>query len=194
MFNNINKKFTVGKDFHLVYSPEREDPGNKKFPINKMTKLVSGATEKCSKIGEVFYKSIFKNVYLLSSIEACETTKLYENTYRSVNIGLVNEMKTICEKMNMNIYEIVNAAKTKPFGFKAFYPGPGLGGHCIPIDPHFLSWKAKQFGAKAKFIELSAQINRSMPMYVFKKLNKILKTQSNTEKFVSIIGAAYKKY
>ena len=139
MFNNINKKFTVGKDFHLAYSPEREDPGNKKFPINKMTKLVSGATEKCSKIGEVFYKSIFKNVYLLSSIEACETTKLYENTYRSVNIGLVNEMKTICEKMNMNIYEIVNAAKTKPFGFKAFYPGPGLGGHCIPIDPHFLS-------------------------------------------------------
>lgn len=193
MFNNINKKFTVGKDFHLVYSPEREDPGNKKFPINKMTKLVSGATERCSKIGEILYKSIFKNVYLLSSIEACETTKLYENTYRAVNIGLVNEMKTICDKMNINIYEIVNAAKTKPFGFKAFYPGPGVGGHCIPIDPHFLSWKAKQFRTQAKFIELSARINRKMPMYVFKKLNKILKTKGNTEKFVSIIGAAYKK-
>lgn len=189
------KKFTLGKNYFLGYSPEREDPGNKKFNISNIVKLVSGHTEKCLKLTDKLYKSIGIKTYKVSNIQTAEMTKLYENIFRSVNIGLVNEMKLISDKMNMDVYEIINAAKSKPFGFKAFYPGPGLGGHCIPIDPYLLTWKAKQYDLNTKFIELSADINNSMPNYVVDKINEGLnmlgKNFSNSK--ILILGVAYKK-
>ena len=189
------KKFNVGKNFFLGYSPEREDPGNKKFNISNIVKLVSGHTEKCLKLTDQLYRSIGIKTYKVSNIQTAEMTKLYENIFRSVNIGLVNEMKLISEKMNLDVYEIINAAKSKPFGFKAFYPGPGLGGHCIPIDPYLLTWKAKQYDINTKFIELSADINNSMPNYVVEKINEGLnilgKNFSNSK--ILILGVAYKK-
>ena len=189
------KKFTLGKNYFLGYSPEREDPGNKKFNISNIVKLVSGHTEKCLKLTDKLYKSIGIKTYKVSNIQTAEMTKLYENIFRSVNIGLVNEMKLISDKMNMDVYEIINAAKSKPFGFKAFYPGPGLGGHCIPIDPYLLTWKAKQYDLNTKFIELSGDINNSMPNYVIDKINEGLnmlgKNFSNSK--ILILGVAYKK-
>lgn len=189
------KKFTLGKNFYLGYSPEREDPGNKKFNISNIVKLVSGHTKKCLKLTDKLYKSIGIKTYKVSNIQTAEMTKLYENIFRSVNIGLVNEMKLITDRMKMNVYEVINAAKSKPFGFKAFYPGPGLGGHCIPIDPYLLTWKAKQYDLNTKFIELSADINNSMPNYVVEKINEGLnilgKNFSNSK--ILILGVAYKK-
>jgi len=190
-YKKINSKFEIGNNFFLAYSPEREDPGNKNSNMNKVTKLISGATDKCLKIAENLYSNAFKKVYKLSSIEVCEMTKLYENIYRSVNIGMANEMKVILDKLNLDIYEVIKAAKTKPFGFHPFYPGPGLGGHCIPIDPHFLTWVANKKKIDTKFIQLSAKINRKMPNYIFKKLKKILNSHDN--RYVLILGAAYKK-
>ncbi len=191
----LKKKFILGKNYFLGYSPEREDPGNKKFNISNIVKLVSGHTEKCLKLTDKLYRSIGIKTYKVSNIQTAEMTKLYENIFRSVNIGLVNEMKLISEKMNLDVYEIINAAKSKPFGFKAFYPGPGLGGHCIPIDPYLLTWKAKQYDINTKFIELSADINNSMPNYVVEKINEGLnilgKNFSNSK--ILILGVAYKK-
>lgn len=191
IINLLKKKFIIGKNFFIGYSPEREDPGNKKFSSKNVTKLVSGESKSCLHVVKKLYSAIFKNIWPLKDIRSCEMTKLYENIYRSVNIGMVNEMKILCNKMGLNIYDIIKAAKTKPFGFHPFYPGPGLGGHCIPIDPLFLTWIAKKYGTKTKFISLSNKINRNMPNYIFEnllKLKKILKFKN-----VHIFGVAYKK-
>lgn len=182
-----------GKNAFLIYSPEREDPGNKKYQIKNISKIVSGYSDNCKKIATSIYKEVSKKTIEVKSLEHAEMVKLYENIYRSINIGLANEMKLVCSKMNLNIFEIIKAASTKPFGFSPFYPGPGYGGHCIPIDPFYLSWKCKQFGYTPKFIELSAKINNSMPLYVFKNIKKILKKYKKKIFKILILGIAYKK-
>ncbi len=187
----LNNKFNLGKNFFLVYSPEREDPGNKKFVLGKIPKIIGGYSKKCLNKGKYFYKLAGIKMIGVSSIKTAEFTKLLENIYRSVNIGLVNELKYITAKLNVNIFEVINSAKTKPFGFQAFYPGPGYGGHCIPIDPFLLSWKAKQLNMKTEFIELSGKINNGLPKKIVKKCLSITKKDKN--KKVLIIGAAYKK-
>ena len=187
----LNDKFNLGKNFFLVYSPEREDPGNKKFVLGKIPKIIGGYSKKCLNKGKFFYKLAGIKMIGVSSIKTAEFTKLLENIYRSVNIGLVNELKYITAKLNVNIFEVINSAKTKPFGFQAFYPGPGYGGHCIPIDPFLLSWKAKQLNMKTEFIELSGKINNGLPNKIVKKCLSITKKDKN--KKVLIIGAAYKK-
>ena len=191
----IKNKFTIGEDCFLIYSPEREDPGNLKFSINNTPKILSGYTSNCTMIGRSLYECISKKVHIVNSINIAEMTKLFENVYRSVNISLVNELKIVCNKMGVDVFEIIEAAKTKPFGFNAFYPGPGLGGHCIPIDPFLLSWKAKQFGIDTKFIELSGKINRQMPVFVYENILSVLNKMNiklNKSK-IFLLGAAYKK-
>ena len=168
----LTKKFNLGKNFFISYSPERIDPGNELNRLETTTKIVSGYSKNCKVLCKNFYKSILGKVHEVSNLRTAEFTKLYENIYRSVNIGLINEMKIICDKMNLNIYEVIEVCK-KPKGlvFSSFYPGPGLGGHCIPVDPFLLSWKSKEFDVQAKFIGLSGEINDSMPYFV---LNKII--------------------
>jgi len=161
--------FRVGKDFFLVYSPEREDPGNKHFNLRTIPKIVSGMTKECLKRGVELYSSIVDKVIPVSSPEVAEAAKILENTYRAVNIALVNELKMLFERMGISIWEVIEAAKTKPFGFQAFYPGPGIGGHCIPVDPFYLTWKAKEYDFSTRFIELAGEINEAMPEYVIKK-------------------------
>jgi UDP-N-acetyl-D-glucosamine dehydrogenase len=192
----INKlKYNIGSDFFISYSPERQDPGNKDFDLIKTPKLVSGATNNCRLIASLVYGKIVKRVVEVKTLEIAELTKLYENIYRSINIGLVNEMKIISDKLGINIYDVIDAASTKPFGFSSFYPGPGLGGHCIPIDPYYLSWIANKNNTKANFIELSAKINNSMPKYVVNKIfqnlnkNKVKLKESK----ILLLGASYKK-
>ncbi len=184
----------VGESLFLVYSPEREDPGNERFSSTSIPKILGGVTEKCLDEGYALYTSVFPDVIKVSSTAVAEFTKLLENIYRSVNIGLVNEMKVIASKMGVDIWEVIEAARTKPFGFKAFFPGPGLGGHCIPIDPFYLTWKAKEYGVNTKFIELAGEINRSMPQYVVnltvQALNKKLRSINGSK--ILIIGLAYK--
>lgn len=187
------RKFTIGESFFLGYSPERENPGSK-IEFSKIVKICSGATKNCLSLCKNFYKQIAK-VSTAQSIEHAEFTKLYENTYRSVNIGLVNEMKMLTKKMKLDIYEIIRLAKTKSFGFEAFYPGPGIGGHCIPLDPYYLSWKAKKFGFNPKFISTSGKVNELTTEWVFKQTVKILKKNGKNIKNskILIIGVAYKK-
>ena len=191
--NNLKKKFTIGENIFLGYSPEREDPGNKKFSIDKITKVVAGYSKNCLNLMDTLY-SIITKTYKVSNLKTAETTKLFENIFRSVNIGLVNEMKIICDKMKLDVHEIIDAAKTKPFGYMEFRPGPGLGGHCIPIDPFLLTWKAKEYGVNTRFIELSGQINSEMPNYVCNKIvNHFAKTTINGKPKILIIGLSYKK-
>ena len=194
-YEKLKKKFKFGENFFLGYSPEREDPGNRIFKLSNTVKLVSGKTDNCLKLTHTLYNKIVKKLYKVENLETAEMTKLFENVFRSVNIGLVNEMKILCDKMNLDVNQIINAAKTKKFGFMPFYPGPGLGGHCIPIDPHILTWKAKKYGVETKFINLSAKINSDMPNFVLKKLlNDIKKNYiKNKDIKVFILGAAYKK-
>ena len=187
----LNKKFNVGKNFYLVYSPEREDPGNKKYSLLKIPKVLGGLTKNCKLLGEKFYSLLGIKLIIVNDLKTAEFTKLLENIYRSVNIGLINEMKNICSKMGINIFDAIEAAGTKPFGFQKFYPGPGYGGHCIPIDPFILAWKAKKSGADAKFIRLSGTINERMPIKISKKI--ISYCQRKNEKNILIIGMAYKK-
>lgn len=187
----LKKKFNLGKDFFLVYSPEREDPGNKKYELGKIPKIIGGFSNKCLNKGKKFYELAGIKMIKVSSIKTAEFTKLLENIYRSVNIGLVNELKLLTSKLNVNIFEVINSAKTKPFGFQAFYPGPGYGGHCIPIDPFLLAWKAKQLKVETKFIELSGKINNSMPNRIVRKC--LLQIKEKKRKKILIIGAAYKK-
>ncbi|MBD1139700.1 nucleotide sugar dehydrogenase [Pelagibacterales bacterium SAG-MED38] len=193
--NYLNKKFSIGENFYLGYSPERNDPSQSFVESNKIPKLISGFSNNCLKVVDFYYSTIFNKTIKMDTIELAEMTKLYENIYRSINIGFVNEMKQICYKMNLDIDEIIKGAKTKPFGFKAFYPGPGLGGHCIPIDPFYLTWKAKQFDLKTEFINLSGKVNNSIPKWVvsvmFKNLREI-KRKSKTIKIL-VLGIAYKK-
>ena len=169
----LKRKFVPGQDFALIYSPEREDPGNKKFNLSKIPKVVGGLTDNCREIGSKIYSLLNIKIIKTSSIEIAEFTKILENVYRSINIGLVNELKILCTKMKIDIFEIINAAKTKPFGFQAFYPGPGYGGHCIPIDPFLLTWVAKRYNFETKFIKLSGEINTKIILLIFEKIKKI---------------------
>jgi UDP-N-acetyl-D-glucosamine dehydrogenase len=185
----------AGKDFHLAYSPEREDPNNKEFSTSSIPKVVGGYTQKCLALAVALYDSIVVKTVPVSSTRVAETTKLLENIYRAVNIALVNELKILCDSMGMDVWEIIEASKTKPFGFQAFYPGPGLGGHCIPIDPFYLTWKAREYDCTTRFIELAGEINSSMPHYVVERvhlaLNRIGKTLKDSH--ILILGMAYKK-
>lgn len=187
--------YNVGEDFFVVYSPEREDPGNEEFTTEKIPKIVAGITRQCADLGGLLYSQVVRRVVPVSSTETAELTKLLENIHRAVNIGLVNEMKLIADRMGIDIFEVVDAAATKPFGFTPYYPGPGLGGHCIPIDPFYLTWKAREYGLHTRFIELSGEINQSMPAYVVDKLIEGLnahKKPLNGSK-VLVLGIAYKK-
>ncbi len=185
----------VGKDFFLAFSPERVDPGNRRYTTATIPKVVGGVTKQCTRIACELYKTCIASVVPVSSSTVAEMVKLLENTFRSVNIGLVNEMCLMCDKMNIDVWEVIEAAATKPFGFLKHYPGPGLGGHCIPIDPFYLSWKAKMAGFEPRFIELAGQINSSMPDYVVSKINDSLNDDRKSMKAskVLILGAAYKR-
>lgn len=186
---------TVGKDVFLVYSPEREDPGNQNFTTNTIPKVVGGHTANCLEVGKALYGQAIDRIVTVSSTKAAEMTKLLENIHRAVNIGLVNEMKIVADRMGIDIFEVIDAAATKPFGFTPYYPGPGLGGHCIPIDPFYLTWKAREYGVHTRFIELSGEINRAMPEYVIGKLVKALNDRKMALKGAKILvlGIAYKK-
>jgi UDP-N-acetyl-D-glucosamine dehydrogenase len=185
----------VGKDFYLGFSPERVDPGNKEFNTKNIPKVVGGITPRCTEVASELYRATLSQIVPVSSAKVAETVKLLENTFRSVNIGLVNEIALMCNKMGIDVWEVIEAASTKPFGFMAFYPGPGLGGHCIPIDPFYLSWKAKLSGFEARFIELAGQINGSMPEYVVQKIADALNTLGKSIKGskILILGVAYKE-
>lgn len=187
--------FTIGDDIFLVYSPEREDPGNPKFSTSNTPKIVGGSTPRCLDVGVALYSSIVETVIPVSSTQVAEMTKILENVYRAVNIGLVNELKILADKMKIDIWEVINAAATKPFGFTPFYPGPGLGGHCIPIDPFYLTWKAKEYGISTRFIELAGEINTSMPNWVISKVMSALNDQGKALKNskILVLGIAYKK-
>ena len=188
------KKLKLGKNISLIYSPERIDPGNRSYTVDNTTKIVSGYTDKCLKLSKLLYKNVTK-VFPVSDIKTAEFTKILENVYRSINIGFVNEMKMISDKLNIDIFEVISAAKTKPFGYVPFYPGPGLGGHCIPVDPYLLSWKAKQLKINTRFIELSGEINNHMPDYVSKKIINLISRnyKSAVKKKILVLGISYKK-
>lgn len=190
-----SRGFTVGGDVFLVFSPEREDPGNPRFETRTIPKVCGGSTPNCLQAGIALYSPAIDRVVPVSSTRAAELTKLLENIHRAVNIGLVNEMKIIADKMQIDIHEVIRAAATKPFGFTAYYPGPGLGGHCIPIDPFYLTWKARQFGLHTRFIELAGEINSDMPHWVVGKLTDALNVRSRSVKGsrVLVLGIAYKK-
>lgn len=185
----------AGVDFYLVYSPEREDPGNTSFTTRTIPKVCGGHTSKCLEAGVALYETIIDKVVPVSSTKAAEMTKLLENIHRAVNIGLVNEMKIVADKMDIDIHEVIDAAATKPFGFVAYRPGPGLGGHCIPIDPFYLTWKAREYGVHTRFIELAGEINDSMPSYVMKKIGQALNDSRITINGakILILGISYKK-
>ena len=189
-----SKGLKAGEDFFLVFSPEREDPGNKRYNTKNIPKVVGGITKSCLDLGILLYSSIVNRVVPVSSAEVAEMTKLLENIYRAVNIALVNELKVVLDKMGIDVWEVISAAKTKPFGFQPFYPGPGLGGHCIPIDPFYFTWRAKQYGLDTKFIELAGRINTSMPQYVTKKAEQALRETGKTFKKAKVLtlGVAYK--
>jgi UDP-N-acetyl-D-glucosamine dehydrogenase len=185
----------VGRDFFLCFSPERVDPGNPKYQTRNIPKVVGGVTPACTAMGALFYSQALQDVVPVSSTQVAETVKLLENTFRMINIGLVNEMAMMCERMGINIWEVIDAAATKPFGFMPFYPGPGLGGHCIPIDPFYLSWKTRQAGIEARFIELAGYINGQMPQFVVAKIQNALNARSQAVKGsrIHILGVAYKR-
>jgi len=185
----------AGVDFFLAFSPERVDPGNATFHTRNVPKVVGGTTPDCSALAKALYSSAIETVVPVSSPRVAEMVKLLENTFRAVNIGLVNEIALMCDRLAIDVWEVVDAAKTKPFGFLPFYPGPGLGGHCIPIDPFYLSWKAKQSGFEARFIELAGQVNGAMPEAVVHKIGDALNTQRKAlnGSHVLVIGVAYKR-
>src|SRR3989338_8572926 len=189
------KGLKVGSDFFLVFSPEREDPGRIDFTIRTTPKVIGGITKKCVVLGSALYSKIVTTVVPVSSTRVAEMTKLLENIYRSVNIALVNELKMLCDRMGMDIWEVIEASKTKPFGFQAFYPGPGLGGHCIPIYPFYLTWKAREYDFSTRFIELAGEINTNMPYYVVGKVMEALNSKGKAIKGskVLVLGVAYKK-
>jgi UDP-N-acetyl-D-glucosamine dehydrogenase len=186
---------TIGEDIFLVYSPEREDPGNPDFATQNIPKICSGFTENCLEVGMALYRNVVEQVVPVSSLKVAEMTKLLENIHRAVNIGLVNELKIVADRMGIDIHEVISAAATKPFGFTPYYPGPGLGGHCIPIDPFYLTWKAREFGLHTRFIELAGEVNTNMPSWVIGKtidaLNHLGKPLKGSR--VLVLGIAYKK-
>ena len=190
-----SRGFQVGQDVFVGYSPEREDPANSKYNTKSIPKVVSGVTGSCLECTTSLYGQIIESLVPVSSTKVGELTKLVENIHRSVNIGLMNELKPLCIKMGIDIFEVINAASTKPFGFTPYYPGPGLGGHCIPIDPFYLSWKAKEYGIRTRFIELAGEINTDMPSYVVNRISQTLNGFKKSVKGSSILllGLAYKK-
>ncbi|HZW36924.1 MAG TPA: nucleotide sugar dehydrogenase [Candidatus Deferrimicrobiaceae bacterium] len=189
------KGLKVGRDIFLAFSPERVDPGNEKFTTKNIPKVVGGVTPRCTKVATALYTGVLEHVYPVSNATVAESVKLLENTFRSVNIGLVNEIALMCDRMGIDVWEVIDAAKTKPFGFMPFYPGPGIGGHCIPLDPFYLSWKAKQYGFESRFIELAGVINGQMPHFVVGKvgdaLNRFRKSVKGAK--ILVLGVAYKR-
>jgi len=187
--------FKVGKDFYLCFSPEREDPNNEKYSTSTIPKVLGGVTTECIEIGKLIYEKVIVKIVPVSSTKAAESTKLLENIFRSINIALVNELKVVFDKMGIDVWEVIEAASTKPFGYTPFYPGPGLGGHCIPIDPFYLTWKAREYEISTKFIELAGEINTSMPEYV---VNKVYHALNENNKCVNgskilLLGLSYKR-
>ena len=185
---------TVGKDLFVAFSPERVDPGNADFKTHNTFKLVGGVTEGCQEVSKLFYEQSIVKVFPLSSPRVAEMAKVFENVFRSVNIALVNELTLLCERMNINVYEVIDAAATKNFGFMPFYPGPGVGGHCIPLDPYYLAWKSKEYDVHTRFIELAGEINENMPYFVVSKLQRVLNKmgkclQGST---ILVLGVTYK--
>jgi len=191
----LSERLKVGQDYFLVFSPEREDPGNPTFHVQNIPKAVGGVTPACLENGVALYSQVVDRVVPMSSTQAAEMTKLLENIYRAVNIALINELKVLCLRMGLDIFEIIEASRTKPFGFQAFYPGPGLGGHCIPIDPFYLTWKARQYDLSTRFIELAGEINTQMPYFVVQRVAEALNEHGQTLKGaqVLVLGVAYKK-
>jgi UDP-N-acetyl-D-glucosamine dehydrogenase len=187
--------FEVGREFFLCFSPERVDPGNSQFQTRNIPKVVGGVTPVCTRLGKLFYEQSLDTVVAVSSTRVAEMVKLLENTFRMINIGLANEIALMCDRMGINVWEVIEAAATKPFGFMPFFPGPGLGGHCIPVDPFYLSWKTKQAGIEARFIELAGYINAQMPHFVADKVQNALNEQRKPLKgsSVHLLGMAYKK-
>lgn len=185
----------AGRDFFLAFSPEREDPNNGHFSTRTIPKIVGGYTKSCLAVADALYRTVVDKTVLVSSTRVAEAAKLLENIYRAVNIAMVNELKILFDRMHIDIYEVIEAAKTKPFGFQAFYPGPGLGGHCIPIDPYYLTWKAREYDFHTKFIELAGDINTNMPYYVVGKVADGLNRQGKcvTSSKILVLGLAYKK-
>ncbi len=185
----------IGQDIHLVFSPEREDPGNPNFKTQTIPKVVGGSTPGCLQAGIDLYSKVIDQVVPVSSTQAAEMTKLLENIHRAVNIGLVNEMKIVADRMGIDIFEVIRAAATKPFGFVPYYPGPGLGGHCIPIDPFYLTWKAREYGLHTRFIELAGEVNSAMPAWVVQKVADALNERERSIKGsrILVLGIAYKK-
>lgn len=190
-----SKGMKVGKDFYLCFSPEREDPNNEKYSTATIPKVLGGVTKNCVEIGKLIYEKVIVKVVAVSSTKAAESTKLLENIFRSINIAMVNELKVVFDRMGIDIWEVIEAASTKPFGFTAFYPGPGLGGHCIPIDPFYLTWKAREYEISTKFIELAGEINTSMPEFVVSKVYHALNENKKCVKGskILILGLSYKK-
>ena len=186
---------SVGSDFFLCYSPERVDPGNHRFHTSNIPKVLGGMTPVCTELGTQFYRQALETVVPVSSTRVAEMVKLLENTFRMINIGLVNEMAQMCHRMDIDVWEVIDAAATKPFGFMPFYPGPGLGGHCIPIDPFYLSWKSKEAGMEARFIELAGYVNGRMPEFVVEKIQTALNDASKAIRgsHIHVLGAAYKR-
>jgi len=184
---------TIGQDVYVAYSPERIDPGNKDFPCHKIPKVVSGMTPACLQRIEELYQDVFPRIHSVSSVESAEMAKIMENAYRLINISFVNELAILCDELNLNIWEVIEAAKTKPFGFSGFYPGPGIGGHCIPVDPIYLEWKLQQSGLGSGFIQLSQSINNRMPSYIAEQIQKLLNKKSLQQTRILVYGIAYKK-
>jgi UDP-N-acetyl-D-glucosamine dehydrogenase len=184
----------VGEDIALAFSPERIDPGNEQFPIERVPKVIGGVTPTCSEAALLLYGAICGTCVPVSSPRAAEMTKLLENVFRSVNIALVNELAMLCDRMNLDVWEVVEAAKTKPYGFTAFYPGPGLGGHCIPVDPFYLAWKAHEYGFETRFIELAGEVNRAMPEWVVERVVRALNDERKAlnGSRIGLLGVAYK--
>ncbi|WP_054739940.1 nucleotide sugar dehydrogenase [Cellulosilyticum ruminicola] len=189
------KGWKVGEDFYVCYSPERVDPGNKKFSVENTPKVIGGSTQKCLQIGQTLYESFLPKVVGVKTTRVAEMTKVLENTFRCVNIALVNEMTMMCERMGIDIWEVIKGASSKPFGFMPFYPGPGVGGHCIPLDPLYLSWEAKKYNYFNRFIETASDINSNMPYYVVHQIGKILCQQGKSirKNKILLLGMSYKK-
>lgn len=185
----------VGEDIFIAYSPERIDPGNQRFSVRNTPKVVGGITEHCTQAAAALYEAAVDEIITVSSPTAAEMVKLLENTFRAVNIGLVNEMALMCNRLDIDVWEVIQAAATKPFGYMPFYPGPGLGGHCIPVDPHYLSWKLKTLNYNARFIELASEVNTSMPYYIIDKITEALNHQERAVRgsTIVILGVAYKR-
>jgi UDP-N-acetyl-D-glucosamine dehydrogenase len=189
------RRLAVGKDAFVCFSPEREDPGNARFPTHAIPKILGGATPACVEVGLALYGAAIDKVVAVSSTRTAEMVKLLENVHRAVNIGLANEMKIICDRMGIDVHEVIRAAATKPFGFVPYWPGPGLGGHCIPIDPFYLTWKARAYGVHTRFIELAGEINAAMPLWVLGKVTDALNARGKSVRGsrILVLGVAYKK-